>query len=201
MAKGSMLEELREMFRDDRLHMSLAIVKQIEVAADRSVLRVKCTVLPDNHSIVARMSWEAVGPEAGIYQFPSVNDLVMVAYMDGEADQAFVVRRCTSKEDKLPLQAVGGHLVVKALNGKKLYLVSDTRINLTKGGEGPEQAVLGTTFKAAYSQHLLVDATHDHIGNLGYMTSVPNQFQDYLDIKDSPVDDELMLSDLVKLEK
>lgn len=196
-----MLEELREMFKDDRLHIALALVTQLEVASDRSVLRVKCTVLPDNMSIVARMSWSAVGPEAGIYQFPSKNDLVIVGYMDGEVDQAFVISRCTSAEDKLPLQAVDGHLVMKALNGKKVYLVSDTRINLTKGGEGPEQAMLGTTFKTAYSSHLEIDSEHDHIGNLGYMTSPPNQAAEYLAIKSSPVDDELMLSDLVKLEK
>lgn len=201
MPKSSMLEELKEMFQDDRLHMSLALVKQLEVAADRSVLRVKCTVLPDNHSIVAKMSWDAVGPEAGVFQFPSVNDLVIVAYMDGNVDQAFVVRRCTSKEDKLPLQAVGGHLVLKGLAGKKTYLVSDTLINLTRGADGNEQAMLGNTFKEAYSAHLEIDSEHDHIGNMGYNTTPPNQAAEYLAIKSSPVDDSLMLSDLVKLEK
>ena len=201
MAKSSMLEELREVFKDDRLHMTLALVKQLEVAADRSVLRVKCTVLPDNHSIIAKMSWDAVGPEAGVFQFPSVNDLVIVAYMDGDVDQAFIVRRCTSKEDKLPLQAVDGHLVLKGLAGKKTYLVSDTLINLTRGGEGDEQNMLGNTFKAAYSEHLEIDSLHDHIGNMGYNTTPPNQTLDYLAIKASPVDDDLMLSDLVKLEK
>lgn len=201
MAGKAKLEELREIFKDDRLHMTLAIVKQLEVAADKSVLRVKCTVLPDNHSIVARMSWEAVGDGAGIFQFPSVNDLVMVAYMDGDVDQAFVVRRCTSKVDKIPLKAEGGHLVLAALPGKKTYVFSDSQINLTKGGDGPEQAMLGTTFKDAYSSHLEIDSEHDHIGNLGYNTTPPNQAMEYLAIKSSPVDDELMLSDLVKLEK
>lgn len=201
MSKSSPIEELKEMFRDDRLHMSLAVVKQIEVSADRSVLRAKCTVLPDNHSIVAIVAWDAVGPEAGVFQFPSVNDLVMIAYMDGEADQAFVVRRCTSKEDKLPLQAVGGHLVLKGLAGKKTYLISDTLINLTRGEDGVEQAMLGNTFQTAYSEHLQIDSEHDHIGNMGYNTTPPNQAVDYLAIQSSPVDDSLMLSDLVKLEK
>ena len=196
-----MLEELKEVFKDDRLHMSLALVRQLEVAADKSVLRVKCTVLPDNHTVIAKMSWESVGPEAGIFQFPSVNDLVIVAYMDGDVDQAFVVRRCTSKEDKLPLQAIGGHLVLKGLAGKKTYVISDTLINLTRGTDGNEQAVLGTTFKEAYSAHLEIDSEHDHIGNLGYKTTPPNQAMEYLAIKSSPVDDEEMLSDLVKLEK
>lgn len=201
MAKG-MLEELKEVFRDNRLIMSLGIVKQLEVAKDRSVLRVKVLLLPDNITIVARLSWDAVGPEAGVFQFPSINDLVIVAYVDGDENQAYVIRRCTSKEDKLPLQVDGNHLVLRSLSGKKAYLVSNTEIQLNRGGaDATEKAVMGTTFQAAYSAHLQIDADHTHIGNLGYPTTKPNQFMDYLDIKASPVDDAEMLSDLIKVEK
>lgn len=197
-----MLEELREVFQDSRLIMSLGIVKQLEVAKDRSVLRVKVLLLPDNIHIIARMSWDAVGPEAGVFQFPSVNDLVIVGYVDGDENNAYVIRRCTSKEDKLPLQVDGGHLVLRGLAGKKTYVISNTEIQLCRGGsDATEKAVMGTTFQAAYSSHLDVDANHDHIGNLGYLTTKPNQFMDYLDIKASPVDDGEMLSDLIKVEK
>mgnify|MGYP000910463729 CR=1 FL=1 len=198
----NMIEELREIFEDRRLIMSLALVRQLEVAKDRSVLRVKCTLVPDNVNIVARMSWSAVGPDAGVFQFPSINDLVIVGYVDGDENQAYVISRCTSKEDKLPLQVDGGHLVMRGLSGKKTYIISNQEIQLCRGGaDATEKAVMGTTFQAAYSQHLQVDATHTHIGNLGYQTTAPNEFMDYLDIKSSPVDDGEMLSDLIKVEK
>lgn len=202
MAKGSMLEELREIFKDDRLHLAMAIVKQLELAQDKSVLRVKCQVVPDNLLIIAKMSWEAVGPSAGFFQIPSPNDLVIVAYVEGDADQAFVIRRCTSKEDNIPLQAMTGDMVMKALAGKKGQILSDTALLLGRGGTDPtENLVLGQVFKTAYSTHLGIDAVHKHIGNLGYKTAPPDEFQDYLDLQASPVDDELMLSDLSFTEK
>lgn len=202
MAKSSMIEELREIFRDDRLHMTFAIVKALELAADKSVLRVKCSTMPDNLTIIAKMSWEAVGPEAGFFQIPSVNDLVIVAYVEGDADLAYVIRRLTSAEDKVPAQAMTGDMVLKALPGKKMQVLSDLNVYLGRGGADPAENIpLGQVLKTLLSAWLTIDSTQDHIGNLGYKTSVPTQFQDYLDLKASPVDDELMLSDLAFTEK
>jgi hypothetical protein len=196
------LEDLREVFKDDRLHLAVGVIKQLSVAKDRSYLKAKVLVFPDNINMICTLSWEAVGPEAGIFQFPSVNDMVIVGYLDGHENDAYIVRRCTSREDKIPLQAIDGHLVLKALPGKKAFLSSPVEVNLVRGDNpGNERLVLGDTFKTAYSQHLGIDAAHTHIGNLGYPTAPPQQASQYQAIKSSPVDDSVMLSDLSKTEK
>jgi hypothetical protein len=201
-AKPMGLENLREIFSDDRLHLAIGTIKQLSVASDRSYLKAMVNILPDNINMICSLTWDAVGPEAGIFQFPSVNDLVIVGYLDGKENDAFIIRRCTSAEDKIPLQAVNGHLVLKTLAGKKAFISSNTEVNLVRGNDpGNERLVLGDTFKTAYSQHLAIDAAHTHIGNLGYPTLVPIQASQYTAIKTSPVDDDLMLSDLSKTEK
>lgn len=196
------LEELKEIFKDDRLHLAIGTIEKLSLADDRSYLKAVVNTFPDQIKMICTMSWEAVGPEAGIFQFPSVNDLVIVGYIDGGENDAYIIRRCTSREDKIPLQAVNGHLVLKTLAGKKAFVSSDTEINLVRGDDpGNERLVLGDTFKTAYSQHLGIDEVHTHIGNLGYPTMPPQQASQYAAIKASPVDDAVMLSDISKTEK
>lgn len=196
------LEQLKDVLKDDKLTLLIGSIKKLIIAPDRSVLRVRVEVFPERIEMIARMTWDLVGEEGGIFQFPSLNDLVVLGFIDGNEDEAFVLKRLTSKEDKIPLKAVQGHLVVRAKPGTKTFLTSDTKINITRpDNEGDEKLVLGNTFKDAYSTQLQLDATHRHIGNLGYYTSVPDVAQDYLDIKASPVDDELMLSDISYTEK
>lgn len=200
--KSAGLEELRELFADDRLMMSLALVNDIDLLDDRSLLYVTVTLVPDEIEIVAKMSWDAVGPDAGDFQFPSKNDLVIVGFMDGHQDNAYVLRRLTSQEDKIPVQAVSGDKVSRALAGKKNHLLSDTEVLLGRGGDDPtEPLVLGHVFQTAYSEHLDIDSRHQHIGNMGYNTFVPNEEAEYKAVKASPVDDSAMLSDLSKTEK
>ena len=201
MGKPVDLETLRSIFNPDNLDIRCAIIKGITVASDRSTLFVDVSIFPEETPMVVNMSWDHVGPDAGIFQFPSVNDMVLVAFCEDDEDQGFVIRRLTSKEDKIPLQAVNGHLVLKSIAGTKTFLNSDTQIHLTKENEGTENLVLGQTFKAAYADHLGTDEIHDHIGNFGYNTSPPNQAADYAAIKASPVDDSAMLSDLSYTEK
>jgi len=195
------LQELREVFRDDRLHLALGVITQLSVADDRSYLKAMVNTFPDEIQMICTLSWDAVGPDAGIFQFPSVNDLVIVGYIDGSENDAYILSRCTSGEDKIPIQALGGHLVLKALAGKKSFVNSDTEINLTREGPGDERVVLGDTFKTAYSKDLDETAKHQHMGNLGYLTSVPNNAVEFTTLKASPVDDAVMLSDIAKTEK
>lgn len=200
--KNPGLEELRELLKDDRLHMAVGQITKLELAKDRSVLRVLVQLLAEDLEIVARVSWDSVGPDAGVFQFPIPGDLVLVCFVDGSEDEAFVMRRLSSREDTIPSAATQGHSVLRALAGKKTFIVSDTEINLVRGDNpGNERLVLGDTFKSAYSEHLDIDSRHQHIGNLGYNTTVPNEASEYIAIKSSPVDDDGILSDLSKTEK
>lgn len=210
------LELMRRIFQDDRLHIGVGKILSLHMASDRSVLRVKVELYPDGHELIARMAWESVGPNAGFFQLPSPGDMVLIGQAEGDVDQAFVLRRLTSKDDPIPAEAVSGDLVARALAGKKARLISDMAVWLSKPGATPtENLVLGQVFK-----QLMIDlidkideltlevGTHTHIGNLGYATSQPIQAADFLQlsldfqgIKSSPVEDEAVLSDLSFTEK
>lgn len=216
--KATDLETLRSILADQRTHIAVGKITQLSLVEDRSCL--KCLVLmldsgESEREIVARMSWETVGPEAGVFQFPSVNDLVLVAFPDGQPDDAHIIRRLTSIEDKIPLNAVDGHLVMKALAGKKAWLTA-SRLNLSKADAEPtEPLVLGTQL-----QTLLMDIfeqidelivwmrDHTHTGNLGFPTAVPDQLatlvpikEAFAELKASPIEDALILSDFAFTEK
>lgn len=145
------LEELREIFRDQRIWISVGQIEELDPASDSHALRVKVKLYPDEISIIARYSFDNVGPSSGIIAFPEEGDLVLVAFAEGDEQQAFVLKSLTSKIDKLPPRSLQGDIVIKARAGKKLNLSSDTRINIGKGAttQEAEPLVLGAILKNA----------------------------------------------------
>jgi hypothetical protein len=225
-----MLEDLKEILKQDQLHLFLGQIKRLYIAKDRSYLKVEVSVWPEERSIIAEMSWDSVGPESGFFAFPSVGDAVLCASAEGDVDQSYVIKRLSSREDKIPNTALAGDSVLRALNGKKLWNTSNTRINLSKGDTEPtENLVLGQRMKDTYSDHLskLIDIitqmttqidnviAHLHIGNLGFQTggvidpSPMNAVKSELNtlktaintLKSDKVDSEFILSDLSFTEK
>lgn len=210
------IEGLKSILSDNKLHIGLAIIKRLHLAQDRSYLKLTISVLPEQREIVATMTWENVGPDSGDFEFPSPGDLVLFAQADGDVNQAFVVKRLTSREDKIPTSAINGDKVTKAKAGKKYWNISDNKIFLSRTDTAPtENLVLGQELKSLMSDllaqlaiHAQTTGGHDHIGNLGFKTTPPNQAGDYTtietaynDLKASPVDDETILSDLAFTEK
>ena len=211
------LEELRQIFEDDRLLICPAKVEQIRVADDRSECFVHVRCFPDSLLQWARMTWDATGPDAGSFTLPVVGDLVLVGYIDGHEDEAVVIRRFSSKEDTIPPQALDGDTVFRALFEKEIHLLSDKFINLGRGGavDPAEFVVLGNTFKTVMSDFMLRVSNfmadyiaHSHIANLGAPTSKPDNAASvtadkaFVDAKKaSPIDDELFLSDVARTEK
>lgn len=216
MGKSLGLEELRKAFGDNKTHIAIAKITSLSLADDRSFLKCSVAMFPDMREIIARMSWDSVGDGSGIFSFPSVNDLVLIAFAEGDIDDCFIIRRLTSKEDKIPLQAVDGSTAVISLNGKKTWISSDTRINISKGSTQPtENLVLGQVLKTLLSDILtelsslsLAISTHTHAGNLGYPTSPPNIITAYTTAKATfdakkadPVNNSGILSNIAFTEK
>lgn len=224
------LEDMKQYFKDDSLHIFLGQIKRLHLADDRSYLKVEVNVWPEDRLIIAEMSWDSVGPEAGFYAFPAVGDAVLCASAEGDVDSTYVIKRLSSKEDKIPNTATTGDSVLKALSGKKLWQTSDTRINLSKGDDEPtENVVLGQRFKDTYSTHLgqlvtciekviaHIDANlaHMHLGNLGFQTggiidpapmnavktALGTLKTDVNTLKSDKVTNEFILSDLAFTEK
>jgi hypothetical protein len=211
-----MIEDLKQLLKSNDVHIAIALVKKLYLAADRSYLKVMVSILPEERNIIATMTWDYVGPDAGDFAFPEMGDLVLIAQAEGDVDQAYVIKRLTSRTDKIPQIASNGDKVTKVLAGKKYWNISDTRINLARGEAEPtENLVLGQVFKTFASSLLSVlkdhaqnDADHTYVGNLGYPTQVPINQADYLTrktdydgLKNSPIDDSAILSDLTFTEK
>jgi hypothetical protein len=211
-----MLEDLKDILRDDNLHIFLGKIERLHLSKDRSNLRVEVEVWPDQRVIICDMTWDMVGPEAGFYSFPTEGDLVLCASAEGDVEYSYVIKRLSSSEDKIPANAEGGNTVLKALNTKKLWLTSDTRINLSKGDSEPsENLVLGQIFKTFASSLIsimtgLIDdmKAEEHIGNLGFKTGTPINAPAYdaaksalNALKASPIDDSAILSNIAYTEK
>jgi hypothetical protein len=149
--KGLDLEELREIFADRRVWIDLALIEQVEPSIDQSEVLVQVKLLFDEDQIIARMTWDLTGPDAGLFSLPEKNDLVMVAYVDGSEDYAYIIRNLTSSEDPFPARVLTGATVLRALGGKALNLSSDTKATIGRGGlvEESEALVLGGVLKTA----------------------------------------------------
>jgi hypothetical protein len=149
------------------------------------------------------MTWESVGPESGIFQFPAIGDLVLVGFAEGDVSQAFVIRRLTSRADKIPLKAVDGDLVLKAGSAKKAWLVSGTKILIAKGDAEPtENLVLGKVLKKLLQDVLTAISTHTHTsGPPGVLTTPPTQAATFTGLKSDPVDNDKILSGIAFTEK
>lgn len=139
------LELLRDIFQDVRQHVGVGVVTQIEINEDASILRVLVKLLPEEREVVAIMSF------ADVYDvtFPEVDDLLVVAFVDGEPDGAHVVARFSSSDEPIPVLARTGDSVKYARAGKKMYVGSDTKIGIARPDKDPSQPlVLGTVMKS-----------------------------------------------------
>lgn len=216
MSLNADLALLKEMLKDDSRHIAVGIIKSIDLAADRSFLKCLVRILPENIEYVARMTWDSIGSGSGSMTFPNPNDVVLVAFADGDEDSCYVIKRLSTKEDKIPVQATTGDSVIVSKDGKRTWIVSDTKIYLAKGESEPtEPLVLGNVLKTLLSDILaeLADLSeklsqHKHLGNLGYPTSAPDlsaaflaKQSAFLEMKSSPVDDSEILSDISFTEK
>ncbi len=210
MARDPDIELMKELLQDKRVWISCGEILKLDLVKDRSVWRALCRSFPERNEVVARMTWEATGPSAGIFGPAQVGDFVLLAMChsdkdDGE-DSAFVIRRLTSSSDKIPTQAQFFHTVIKALSGKKLFLGSDQKIligkNTDSGAEPAEPLVLGLENRATWSSALAAIASHTHVSSVpGAPTSPPVNAAAFSALKASPVDDGKINSDLAFTEK
>lgn len=200
---------LREILSDKREHIVIGRIRKVDLLSDLSCLKVLVSVMPDEErSIVARMTWQAVGESNGIYSFPVVDDLVLVAFAEGDVEQAFVISRLSSKIDKIPEQAKTGDLALVANKSKRSWLTG-VKVFLTGSSTEPTQPVpLGTELKLLLEAVLeqlgtlsQAISTHTHAGNLGYPTSPPTDPSAFVSAKSffdekksSPVGDGAILS-------
>lgn len=140
------LEILREIFRDKRLHFGIGTVMELGLSNDKSVLRVKVNIIPDEREAVAEMTFS----DCNSVTFPEINDLVLVAFVDGDPDECFVVKTINTADEPIPAFATTGNTVVAPREGQL--------IGLTRAAVIPtEPMVLGNqlvAYLAALEGHL-----------------------------------------------
>jgi len=203
MPLGIDIEAMREIFKDQRSWISVGVVKKLLLASDRSELRVKVEILDeDARIIIAIVSWPSVGPDAGFITFPNVGDLALLVCPYGEDDLCTVMKFYSSKEDTIPEAAIDGDPTWKAVAGKKINVLSDTRINLADVVAAATEAVIrGKVFQTMMSTLMTDIASITVLGNLGAVTTTPINSAAFTAHKTSPIDDDKMLSDTVFVDK
>ncbi len=187
------IELLKEALQDGKIHISLASVISSEIATDRSSWKATVRLLPDGYEARVWVTAEYVAPGVGVYYPLRQNDLVLVAFSEGNQDYGFLIKRIPTKEDSIPEEFNNDKVVLKTTSAEEFVLVCN---NIKLGSDGSsENLVLGQVFKDMMSEVLGALGVHKHIGNLGYLTFVPDNASTYLNKKASPVDDEEILSD------
>ena len=222
-------EDFKSFLVDRRDHIVLGKVVRVTPARDKSALYVLVSAWPDEREILATMTWPSVGMERGDIDFPNQDDMVLIAFADGDDDQAFIIKTINSAQDKLPDLAMDGDKVSISKKGKKYYIGSDELVSISRGeNEATERLVLGEVFKSLYSNHLsqmasLLDQisslltafeSHTHqvtavgspteatMESVSSVNSQVNTIKSTIEgIKNNMIDNGKFLSDLVKVEK
>jgi len=134
------LEFLRELFKDDRLHVGIGTITQLGLSKDGNRLRCQVLLLPEEREIVCMMTWDDIGR----ITFPEVDDLVLTAFVDGHPDEAHIIRLLTTSEEPIAKFAQAGHTITNSRPGKKNYIGSDTKVGIGRiDVDGTEPLVLG----------------------------------------------------------
>ena len=155
------LEFLRELFKDDRLHIGIGTITQLGLSLDGNKLRAQVNLLPENREVVCMMTWDDIGR----ITFPEVNDLVLVAFCDGHPDEAHVIRILTTADEPIAKFAQSGHTITNSRPGKSNYIGSDTKISLGRIDiDGTEPLVLGNVMVNALTA--LIKAFTDNAGDI-----------------------------------
>jgi hypothetical protein len=135
------LEGLRDIFKDTRLHIGVGTIVKLGLANDGSKLRVMVNLLPENRQVVAQMTFSDVMD----VEFPEIDDLAIVAFIDGHPDECYVLRLVNNKDEPIPKFAQQGDKVVYSRAGMKNYIGSDTKVGIGRPNIEPsEPLVLGT---------------------------------------------------------
>lgn len=190
----------------------IAVIQDLSLNDDNSGCYVKAYIPQDDNTVVAKMSWSTIGNT----ELPSKDDLVIIMCIDNNIDDYYVISTINNKVDKIPTQAEDGSKVLKSLDGKRLWMVSDDKILLSRGDTEPtENIVLGQELSSLLSDILdnmndlsLKISTHTHIGNMGAPTAPPNNTADFASLavdftvlKNLNVTTEKILSDVAFTEK
>jgi hypothetical protein len=136
MASHQPLEELKQLLNDRSLHIEYGVIQQLEASPTRKTLRALVALQPDGHQMVAKVCWDNIDDEAGVIMFPAIGDLVVVGFASGDEDDARILTSCSSIEERIPLDALDGSLVLKARKGKPTRVLSDTKVLIQKAKFG-----------------------------------------------------------------
>lgn len=172
------LEFLRSVFADDRLHIGIGTITQLGLSQDQNLLRCQVNLLPENREVVCMMSWDDIGR----ITFPEVDDLVLVAFVDGHPDEAHVFRVLTNSDEPISAFARLGHTITNSRPGKKNYIGSDTKVGIGRIDVEPtEPLVLGNVMLSAITQLLAgieacvtaINTMGNNVNTLGSALSLP----------------------------
>jgi hypothetical protein len=165
---SSDLEFLKQLFLDPRSHNSIGVVNSLGLSNDGSVLRVGITILPSERGVIAEMTFSDVNDVT----FPELNDLALISFAEGEAEECFVMKLVNNGDEPIPVFARFGNTVKYSRAGKKLYLGSDTKVGIGRPNVEPtEPLALGNVLKTFLTN--LTTRIDTLINSMGILQTTP----------------------------
>lgn len=208
------IEFLKSALKENALHMSMAKVQTVEIAPDRSYMRAKVLLMPTLYEAKCYVGAEYTAPGAGLFLPLRPDDLVLVGFPLADPENGVLIKRLTSREDTIPEEFNNDKVVLKCAGPETFAVVCDS---IKLGSDGTtENLVLGQVLKTFLSSLLselsamaASAASHTHISSMpGYPSEVPDVAGDFSgnqgifdSLKSSPVEDEVILSDIAWTEK
>ena len=155
------LELLRTIFSDGKIHITLAVVTQLEVAPSMAIARVKVKTLPESLEVIAQVS-----SQARLQDLPQPNDLGILAYSDTE--EAYWITTLSYDGDPISARAAAGDTVMQAR--QSAYLLAADNVYIGQGANNvdpTEPLALG---------NVLISCFTDLLADLNSLASALNTF-------------------------
>jgi hypothetical protein len=140
-----MIEDLRYLLQSAPAMYLGQVIQTSDLDEEKTEYLVRCRLLPDKGEVVAHATYSLGGGQ----EKAQANDVVLVAFPGNDAEYAVVVTILSNDARLLHPRTDSGDVVLVSRPGMKTNIVSDTRVNIGKGGETEEDEplVLGNTLK------------------------------------------------------
>jgi len=142
-----MIEVFKYLMSRDDITLGVGQITEVDNPQNNGWL-VKVNVFPEEYEVVGLMLWPKSSQEP-----PEVSDVVCLLMPQDNTETVLCFGAIRNANKPVHARTIGGECVLGAIQGKKTNIVSDTRVNIGRGGETEESEplVLGNILKSAMS--------------------------------------------------
>lgn len=141
-----MIEVFKYLMSREDLSLGVGQITEVDNPQNNGWL-VKVNVFPEEYEVVGLMLWPKSSQEP-----PEISDVVCLLMPQDNTETVLCFGAIRNANKPVHARTIGGECVLGAIQGKKTNVVSDTRVNIGRGGETEESEplVLGDVLKSMF---------------------------------------------------